>query len=146
MNKRLLSSSTKLFSAEAATSTLPLVSAIVRDLAPLWQSVQAAQGRIEKLMENRRGSSGDPYAEELSAMQETMRRKSEQVEEYIDELRQVGVEFKPEKQHCHVCFPAMVDGKLAYLSWQPGEPEVAHWMELDGDFDERRPLLEAVIS
>ena len=146
MNKRLVSSSTKLFSAEAATNTLPLVSAIVRDLSPLWQSVQTAHGRIEKLMENRRGTAGDLYSEELNAMQETIRRKSELVEEYTNELRQLGVEFKPEKQHDHVCFPAMVDGKLAYLSWQPGESEVAHWVELDGSFSGRRPLLEAVVS
>ena len=53
MTKRLLSSSPRLFSVDSANRTLPLVSAIVADLAPLWEAVNGMRNRIEYLSENR---------------------------------------------------------------------------------------------
>lgn len=141
MNKHLLSSSPKLFTPEAANKTLPLVRAIVSDLAPLWKTVRGTRRRIEHLTENRVAQESNPYSDELTAMQEKLSRDSAKVEAYIDELREIGVEFKGSKQQCHVCFPTMLDGRLVYLSWQLGETEVAYWMDLDGEIEDRQSLL-----
>ena len=140
MKKRLLSSSPRLFTAEQATGTLPLVSKIVFDLVPLWKSVNSTRKRIQHLCDNREPREGDPYAGELSAMEDRLARDSARIEGFIDELRQVGAEFKG-ADDCHVCFPAMLDGRLVYLSWQPGELEVSHWVELDGDFAARQTMV-----
>lgn len=141
MKKRLLSSSPKLFTAEAANKTLPLVSAVMEDLSPLWQSVRGARRRIEHLTENRVIAEGNPYSDELQEMEERLAADTTEVESLIDELREIGIEFKSSKTQCHACFPTMLDGRLVYLSWQLGEAEVAHWMDLDGEFGDRQSLL-----
>lgn len=143
MKKRLLSSSPRLFSVEAANKTLPLVSAIVQDLEPLWRSVNSTRKRIQHLIDGRDIEEGNPYADELSAMKERLTRDSERVEGFVDELRELGVEFKGSKSECHACFPTMLDGRLVYLSWRLGEREVSHWMDLDGDFEDRQSLAVA---
>ena len=40
----------------------------------------------------------------------------------------------------------MLDGRLVYLSWQLGEAEVAHWMDLDGEFGDRQSLLASSVG
>ena len=143
MSTRLLSSSPKLFCPEEANKTLPLVSAILTDLVPLWKAVAGCQRRIKHLTQNRVDTTGNPYSEELGAMQDKLQADSLRVESLIDELREIGIEFKgsSKKANCHACFPAMHEGRLVYLSWQLGEPEVCHWIELDGELEQRRSLL-----
>jgi hypothetical protein len=143
MKKRLLSSSPRLFTVEAANNALPLVSAIAADLVPLWRSVNSTRKRIQHLIDGRDVVEGNPYSDELSAIEDRLARDSKKVEGYIDELREIGVEFKGANSQPHACFPAMLDGRLVYLSWQIGESEVSHWMDLGGEFDDRQSLLAA---
>lgn len=37
-------------------------------------------------------------------------------------------------------FPAIIDGREAYLCWRRGEPGVDHWHGVDDGFAGRRPL------
>ncbi len=143
MTKRSTLSTPRLFTVGSANRTLPLVSAIVADLAPLWEEVTGMRTRIQYLVENRDVEEGNPYSDELTAMQEKLARDSQRVEGYIDELRQLGVEFKG--RHGHVGFPTMLDGRLVYLSWQFGEPEVSHWIDLDAEFADRQSLLASSV-
>ena len=143
MAKRSLLSSPRLFTAETANRTLPLVRAIVADLAPLAQDVAGMQSRIQHLLEDRDVEQGDPYSDELKAMQEKVARDSQRVEGFVEELRQIGVEFKG--PHGHVGFPSMLEGRLVYLSWQLGEAEVSHWMDLDAEFAGRQSLLTSTV-
>jgi hypothetical protein len=39
-----------------------------------------------------------------------------------------------------VDFPSLMDGREVYLCWHLGEPEIAHWHELESGFAGRRPL------
>ena len=129
----------RLFTVESAGRTLPLVRMIVADLAPLWREVTSKRARIQYLLEIRDVEQGNPYSDELEEMRERVAKDAQLVEGYLDELRQLGVEFKG--PHGHVGFPSMLDGRLVYLSWQLGESEVTHWMELDADFAQRHSLL-----
>ena len=144
MPKRLQPSSPRLFTVDAANKTLPLVRAIVSDLAPLEQAVKSAGRRIEHLLENRDFQQGNPYSDELAAMQERLETDSQRVDEYVEELRQLGIEFKGPGGH--VVFPTMLDGRLAYLSWQLGEEEVTHWLDFDASFEQRHSLLESTVA
>ena len=45
-----------------------------------------------------------------------------------------------ELEHGIVDFPALVDGREAYLCWQVDEPEIAHWHDLESGFAGRRRL------
>ena len=59
--------------------------------------------------------------------------------EYVEELRQLGVEAKSATEGL-VDFPAVLDGRTVYLCWRLGEPEVLYWHELDAGFRGRKPL------
>ena len=39
-----------------------------------------------------------------------------------------------------VDFPAMLNGRLVYLCWKLGEPEVQYWHDLEAGFQGRQPL------
>lgn len=139
---RLLSSSPRLFTVDSANKTLPLVSAIACELLPLWDDVTSTRKRLEHLTESRSIESGNPYSDELEAMQERLEEQSVVAESLIDELRELGVEFKGAGKAAHVCFPTMLEGKLVYLSWRPEESTIGFWIEFDGSFSDRQ-LLES---
>lgn len=138
-------SPTSLFTAEAANRTLPLVSAIVADLLPLWQQVRGTRVRIKHLIDAHGLQEDDPYSDEVRAIRENLTRDTLRMEGYIDELRQLGAEFRGSRD-AHVCFPSMLDGRLVYLSWLPGDLDVSHWIELDGEPEDRQSLLAAGVA
>ena len=37
-------------------------------------------------------------------------------------------------------FPCLMDGREVYLCWRLGEPELAHWHELDSGFAGRKRI------
>jgi hypothetical protein len=39
-----------------------------------------------------------------------------------------------------VDFPALIDGREAYLCWELGEDEIAYWHEMETGFGGRQPL------
>src|SRR5262249_33900136 len=68
-------------------------------------------------------------------------RGRERMEELVGELRQLGVELKDFFAGL-VDFPCWMDGREVYLCWKQGEPEVAHWHEVDAGFAGRQKLLQ----
>lgn len=131
---------TRLFSIEEANATLPLVRAITSDLVGLSGEVLDRRQRLAQLTEGRNLQSGDPYDEELAQIAEELRKDEVRVGEYVDELRELGIEPKGLTDGV-VDFPSMMDGRLVYLCWKLGEDEVAYWHEQDGGFAGRQPLL-----
>ncbi len=134
----------KLFTIEEANASLPLVRAIVEDLARLSRDVLERRERLAAVPGNhaREGNERegrDPYSEEMAQIQEELERDTEELKGYIDELRSLGVEPKNGLEGL-VDFPALLDGRVVYLCWKLGEAEVLHWHELDAGFAGRHPL------
>jgi len=127
------------FSVTEANAMLPLVRAIVEDLVRLTREVIDRHDRVEHLKAGREIISGDPYDEELSQIEEELAKDRARLYEYVEELRQLGVEPKSADQGI-VDFPSEMNGSLVYLCWQLGEPEVMHWHSIDGGFRGRHPL------
>jgi hypothetical protein len=107
------------FTVEDANRTLPLVRSIVGDVAERWED-------LVKVREEYGNSSPehDRIMRELS--------------EYIQELKVIGCHLKDFEKGL-VSFPAVLDGKDVFLSWQLGEGEVAY-MTKDEDSAVRIPL------
>ena len=133
----------RLFTIEQANAMLPLVRAITADLVTLALDVVERRQRLASFAKRKATSSGDPYAEELASMQQAVADDTEQLQEYIAELRRLGLEPKGALEGL-VDFPAMIDGKLVYLCWKLGEPEVTHWHESDAGFAGRQSLVAGV--
>jgi hypothetical protein len=128
----------KYFSPAEANATLPLVRSIVKDITELAASLRDRHERLTRLGGDRRGL-GEAYQEELHTLQEELERAQEQMKDYVEELHALGVELKDFYTGL-VDFPAWMNGHEVYLCWRQGEPEVAHWHELDAGFAGRQKL------
>jgi hypothetical protein len=129
----------KYFNAAEANATLPLVRSIVKDITELAASLRDRNERLTRLGGGIRGGLGPAYQEELQTLQDDLERAQDQMKDYVQELQALGVELKDYYTGL-VDFPAWMNGHEVYLCWRLGEPEVAHWHELDAGFAGRQKL------
>jgi hypothetical protein len=129
----------RLFTIEQANAMLPLVRAICSDLSNLARDVMERRHRLALLTAGRELKAGDPYSDELAHMEAELEHDALRLQEYVQELRDLGVEPKGALEGL-VDFPSELDGRLVYLCWRLGEPEVLHWHDLESGFAGRQPL------
>ena len=133
----------RVFTVEEANKMLPLIRAITADVVKLSQEMIDRRQRLDYLKAGRDVDSDDPYGEELAQMEEQQEKDNERLVEYVTELRQLGVEPKTLSEGL-IDFPSLVDGRLVFLCWKHGEPEVQFWHDLDAGFAGRQPIGMAV--
>jgi hypothetical protein len=128
------------FTIEQANAMLPLVRAIVTDLVTLSQEVIERRRRLSYLLSGRNSNDHDLYHQELLQVEKDLERDSQQLREYVEELRALGVEplHGPEGI---VTFPSVLDGRKVCLSWKLGDSEVLYWHEEGSGFRRRRPIV-----
>jgi hypothetical protein len=127
------------FTVGEANSMLPLIRAIVADLVPLARYVMDRRERLSLLSGGRSRDPSDLYQEELAQIEEELADDTRRLTEYLEELRQLGVEPKSATDGL-VDFPSIVQGRPVYLCWKLGEPEVRYWHDLEAGYAGRRPL------
>jgi hypothetical protein len=129
----------KYYTAAEANVALPLVRAIVRDISELASELRE---RYERLSASRpeRGAMSDLHREEWQHVEEEFERGQERLRDYQQELEKLGILLKDPYSGL-VDFPCWMDGHEVYLCWRLGEPEVAHWHEIDAGFAGRQKLL-----
>ena len=130
----------KYFTVTEANATLPLVRAIVRDITELARDLRERHERLARVRPSQRGTLGEAYQEELQQVQAEFDRDQERMQEYEQELKNLGrraegLLHRPDR------FPRWMDDHEVYLCWRLGEAEVAHWHELDAGFAGRQKLL-----
>lgn len=127
----------KYFTVAQANAMLPLVGAIVRDVTELAHSLR---DRHERLGGVNPASLDEARREELLQIQDEMEEEQDRMHDYMRELQQLGVELKDFFVGL-IDFPCWMDGREVYLCWRLGEPDVAHWHELNAGFSGRQKLL-----
>lgn len=132
------------FSVASANQTLPLVRAIVSDIVELYREVRDREERLTRIMRGRPKDSrpDDPYTEEVEQVRQDLERDVERLQGFIDELQDLGVEFKDPVMGL-VDFPAKRDGKEICLCWKLGEPSVDYWHTVESGFQGRQSLNDA---
>ena len=135
----------KLFTVEEANAALPLVRSITADLVQLSREVIERRERLALLSAGRTGNSADLYSEELTQIEEELEKDSAQLQEYIEELRALGVEPKSGPEGL-IDFPSMMDDRLVFLCWKLGEPELMFWHELEAGYRGRQSLVAGTVS
>ena len=133
----------KLFTVEEANAALPLVKAIVRDIAELARELREREDRLSRLEPSPRGALAKSYQEELEQAKGDFERDQEKLLEYARELNDLGVELKDHNMGL-VDFPCWMDDRVVYLCWRLGEPEVAFWHEVDTGYAGRKKLTTRV--
>jgi hypothetical protein len=123
-----------------ANRALPLVRRIVDDLVRCFAEWQDAVTRFEYATARSTADAPDPDAERLQREAEAI---AEEIEAFSSELDELGVECRGFDTGL-VDFPGELDGRPVYFCWLRGEPAVAHWHELDGGFEGRRPCQPSV--
>lgn len=128
----------KYFTAAEANATLPLVRAIVRDITTLAENLHDRQQRLTRAQQA--GSITQAHQEEWQHLQEEMERDQERLQEYELELRRLGIQLK-DYYIGLIDFPCWMDDREVLLCWKQGEPDVAHWHEVDAGFAGRQKLV-----
>ena len=129
----------KYYTVAEANAALPLVRMIVRDITDLARDLRDRHERLARLRGKDRGVLGEAYQEELQHVQEDFERDQERLQEYAQELHDLGVELKDPVTGL-LDFPACMDGREVYLCWRLGESEVGYWHELEAGFAGRQKL------
>ncbi|QDU29529.1 hypothetical protein ETAA8_46430 [Anatilimnocola aggregata] len=135
----------KVFTIEQANAMLPLVRAITTDLTTLARDVVERRSRLAAFKSRKDQKAGDPYSDELASMQQAVAADAQRLQEYIDELRSLGLEPKGAVEGL-VDFPSQLDGRVVYLCWKLGEAEVTHWHEVEAGFAGRQSLVAGAVA
>jgi len=133
----------RLFTVDRANAMLPLVRAITRDLANLARDVVERRERLAFLKSSRPKERNDVYGQELAQVADDLELDIQRLAQYVEELRELGVEPKGAVEGL-IDFPAMMDGRVVFLCWKLGEPEVLHWHDIDAGFAGRQSLVAGV--
>jgi hypothetical protein len=125
------------FTLEEARALLPEVRALaeaMRDQKRAFDEQRALLTRADV----QSGGNGHGPRGSLAAQAEAERLVQE-IQRGIERLHELGVEVKGIDEGL-VDFPSLRDGRLIYLCWRIGEPDIQYWHELDTGFRGRRPL------
>jgi hypothetical protein len=127
------------FTIEEANAMLPLVRAIVADLAALSRDVNDRRRRLSFLLAGRNPNDHDLYHEELVQIEQELGKDTRRLHDYREELHALGVESENGPEG-FVDFPAFSDGLKISLCWKLGEEELLFWHEPDAGCSQRHFL------
>jgi hypothetical protein len=135
------------FSVASANQTLPLVRAIVSDIVELYPEVRDREERLTRITRGRSKDSrpDDLYSQEVEQVRQDLERDVERLQGFIDELLELGVEFKDPVLGL-VDFPAQRNGLEVCLCWKLGEESVDFWHNVDAGFQGREKLSDGDID
>jgi hypothetical protein len=122
-----LSTPAKRFTLAQANRALPLVRRIVQDIVKTHEKVAALQAELAATK-----------SKEQPKLQTELDRHVEQLQAYVDELHEIGVDIK-DYQMGLVDFIGRHQGHDVCLCWKLGEDQIAFWHELQTGFAGRQP-------
>lgn len=132
MPDRTPPSGRRFFTLEEANRMLPLIRHIVDDIGITAKVYERLQSKLD--LKNDMA----PSPEERCLLTAELSDHADRLEDCLQELRTLGVEFKGWEGL--VDFPAWVDGREVEYCWKQDEPAVSYWHELYAGFRNRRPL------
>lgn len=120
------------FTVERANASLVLVRKIVGEIIVEFRQLLDDQELLEEA--DARGE-----MELAASTRRRLRRTFGTLERCRDELEDVGIALRDWLRGI-VHFPAIIDGRSAFLCWCYDEPAVAYWHGVDEGFAQRRPV------
>ncbi|MCB0322920.1 MAG: DUF2203 domain-containing protein [Bdellovibrionales bacterium] len=129
----------KTFTLTQAEAVLPILRREMATLQPVYRNLRK---RYAELARSRGISLEDPKLRDVCLEDAGIRALFLQVEESLCLFQALGVECKGIEQGIFD-FPCLLEDRMVFLCWQADEDAIAHWHELDTDYDARKPLFEA---
>src|SRR5262245_46229549 len=104
----------RIFTLDEANQTLPLVQRIIKDIVDGHRKISELDAQAHRLAEGGRTVQAEELRDEIHDLLLS-------VDDFVEELHQIGCEFKDPFQGL-VDFPARIAGdRLVYLCWKMGE-------------------------
>ena len=116
------------FTVAQANSALPLVRRIVGDIVTTHGLILRLQAEMDK-------ASG----KEQAATQGRLDQSVGKLEDYVDELGEVGCELK-DYQVGLIDFVGRHESRDVYLCWKLGEEKIGYWHEINAGYAGRQPI------
>jgi len=131
----------RFFTPAEANGALPLVEPLAERLTEARRSLVTLGAELEALQALVAGNGGSLDPSRVGELQEAVARAAADVAGLVQELQDLGVQVKDVDRGL-VDFPARhpESDDPVLLCWELGEPEVAHWHELETGFAGRKPL------
>lgn len=129
---------TKLFSLDEANALLPQLEQIVEELRSTRQSITDAQRDATDVAREARRNGHDRSGDIAGAR----RRLSELISRFDSTIKSIG-DLGCELKDLDIGlfdFRTMREGRVVYLCWKVGEPEIGFWHDLQEGYAGRRPL------
>jgi hypothetical protein len=117
------------FTLKQANATLPLVRRIVTDIVRTHTQVTKLHKRLESAA----------AAKDQQPLQTELEQSVDHLQEYVDELSQVGCELKDFPTGL-VDFIGRHQGRDVCLCWRLGEDKIEYWHELQSGFAGRQTI------
>jgi hypothetical protein len=117
------------FTLAQANSTLPLVKRIVGDIVRTHGLVLKYQAELE------RSTAGKTLSEAQTKLDAAVNH----LEDYVDELSDVGCELK-DYQIGLIDFVGKHQRRDVYLCWKLGEEQIGYWHEIEAGYAGRQPI------
>jgi hypothetical protein len=81
----------------------------------------------------------------MQAVLDDVNVRAARIDGYLKELESIGCVFKGFDAGL-VDFPSLRDDQPILLCWRLGEERITHWHPVDGGFDGRQPVDDAILS
>ena len=137
--------SMRYFTVSEANALLPALERVLGNIRRLMQEVSATTERLQILdviWGSRLLMEGNPDKAEALELRAHVTQLMGDIGAVVeDELNARGVRFpQGGLEHGLIDFPTTWEGRVVYLCWRQGEPEIEAWHEVDGGFAGRQPL------
>jgi hypothetical protein len=122
----------RIFTLNEATSLLPQLEELLTEIKRHRKFLVSIESEIKKASGHAAQSGGSPFGPSYL-------KTLERIIKNIEQINDMGVVVKDlDKGLCD--FACMMDGRVVYLCWKLGEPEIGWWHETTAGFSGRQPL------
>jgi len=120
-----------IFTIDQAKSMLPLLRLIVTDISLAHRELTERKSNLRRMLRRHEGKSRfQVYDAEIIEIQEDLKVESAHLEEYVNELEQLGVILRSSHEGI-VDFPTLIDDSPAFYTWQMEQADIVdyHWAD-----------------
>lgn len=131
----------RLFTLTEAQGLLPVLSPLLQELQAKMGELERKHDELESLAGGDAQGNGHRYRQEARAqeVQDEVDRLTRELQEGVHTVDRLGCELKDIREGL-LDFRSEREGRVVYLCWRLGEPDIAHWHELQTGFAGRQPL------
>ena len=128
-----------MFTLAEAQGLVPWLQDTFDSMEPLRADLVRAQARITEILAHMQSNGGSKARRELEEASRARKSARESMDDRLQEVIERGIIVRS-VERALVDFPSERDGRIVYLCWVAGEPEITQWHETDAGFAGRQPL------